>query len=199
MDIHKFPFINGDIQQTTDKDLDFPMVIPCNVNRFKNEDRCHNKNLKYPHLDTLCARQIPKQYQRTFFSNDIWALSTDILPEWLYLHTNTWTVFYDRDVICTKMITDLCCWSIPHVIFRICNNGRQWINTKFSLLFQLRSTLGITEEPWHIEAEWRIYASVNQSSLVQIMACRLVGAKPLSERMLVYCLLDPWEQTSVKS
>ena len=32
-----------------------------------------------------------------------------------------------------------------------------------------------------------IYASVNQSSLVQIMACRLVGAKPLSEPMLEYC------------
>ena len=38
-----------------------------------------------------------------------------------------------------------------------------------------------------IEAEWRIYASVNQPSLVQIMACRLVGVKPLSEPMLGYC------------
>ena len=38
-----------------------------------------------------------------------------------------------------------------------------------------------------IEAEWRIYASVNLPSLVQIMACRLVGAKPLSELMLEYC------------
>ena len=36
-----------------------------------------------------------------------------------------------------------------------------------------------------IEAEWRIYASVNYPSLVQIMACRLVGAKPLSEPMLI--------------
>ena len=38
-----------------------------------------------------------------------------------------------------------------------------------------------------IEAEWRIYASVNKPSLVQIMACRLDGAKPLSEPMLEYC------------
>ena len=30
------------------------------------------------------------------------------------------------------------------------------------------------------------------------MACRLDGAKPLSEPMLEYCLLDPQEQTSVK-
>ena len=31
------------------------------------------------------------------------------------------------------------------------------------------------------------------------MACGLDGAKPLSEPMLKYCLLDPWEQTLVKS
>ena len=38
-----------------------------------------------------------------------------------------------------------------------------------------------------IEADWRIYSSVNRPSLVQIMACRLVGAKPLSEPMMEYC------------
>ena len=32
--------------------------------------------------------------------------------------------------------------------------------------------------------------------LVQVMACRLVGAKPLPEPILAYCQLDPWEQTS---
>ena len=36
------------------------------------------------------------------------------------------------------------------------------------------------------------------SALVQIMACRLFGAKPLSAPMLVYCQLDYWEQTSLK-
>ena len=30
------------------------------------------------------------------------------------------------------------------------------------------------------------------------MACRLDGAKPLSETMLDYCYLNPYEQTSVK-
>ena len=35
-------------------------------------------------------------------------------------------------------------------------------------------------------------------SLVQIMACRLFGVKPLSEPMLNYHQLDPWVQTSVK-
>ena len=36
------------------------------------------------------------------------------------------------------------------------------------------------------------------SALVQIMACRLSGAKPLSSPVLGYCQLDPGEQTSVK-
>ena len=38
-----------------------------------------------------------------------------------------------------------------------------------------------------IEAEWRIYASVNKSPLVQIIACCLAGTKPLSGPMLEYC------------
>ena len=36
------------------------------------------------------------------------------------------------------------------------------------------------------------------SALVQIMACRLFHAKPLSKPMLGYCQLDSQEQTSVK-
>ena len=34
--------------------------------------------------------------------------------------------------------------------------------------------------------------------LVQIIACRLFGAKPLYEPMLEYHSLDPWEQPSMK-
>ena len=37
-----------------------------------------------------------------------------------------------------------------------------------------------------------------RSTLDQIMACCLFGAKPLSEPMLGYCQLDPREQNSVK-
>ena len=36
------------------------------------------------------------------------------------------------------------------------------------------------------------------SALVQVMTCRLFGAKPLPELMLIYCQLDSWEQISVK-
>ena len=37
-----------------------------------------------------------------------------------------------------------------------------------------------------------------QSALVQIMAWRLFGTKPLSTPMLAYCHLDSWKQISVK-
>ena len=34
--------------------------------------------------------------------------------------------------------------------------------------------------------------------LVQVMACRVFGPKPLPEPILPYFQLDPWKQTSVK-
>ena len=37
-----------------------------------------------------------------------------------------------------------------------------------------------------------------RSALVQVMACRLFGAKPLPEPMLAYCQLDSWEHISAK-
>ena len=37
-----------------------------------------------------------------------------------------------------------------------------------------------------------------RSELVQVMACRLFGAKPLPEPMLAFCQLDSWEHISVK-
>ena len=39
---------------------------------------------------------------------------------------------------------------------------------------------------------------LTKSALVQEMACRLFGAKPLPEPMLAYRQLDSWEQISVK-
>ena len=36
-------------------------------------------------------------------------------------------------------------------------------------------------------------------SLVQLIACRLIGAKSLSDTMLEYCWLDTYEQNSVES
>ena len=42
-----------------------------------------------------------------------------------------------------------------------------------------------TTEP--IEAGWHMYESENKPSMVHILACRLVGAKPLSKPVLDYC------------
>ena len=39
----------------------------------------------------------------------------------------------------------------------------------------------------------------NRPSLVKIKACRMLCAKPLPEPMLVYCKVEPQEQTSMKS
>ena len=44
-----------------------------------------------------------------------------------------------------------------------------------------------------------LHMKTSKISLVQIMACHLIGAKPLCEPMPEYCLLDPWEENSVKS
>ena len=35
-------------------------------------------------------------------------------------------------------------------------------------------------------------------SLIQMIACRLFGARPLSKPMLYYCQLDHWGQSSVE-
>ena len=34
--------------------------------------------------------------------------------------------------------------------------------------------------------------------LVQTMACRMIGAKPLSQQMMVYYQLGPWQHISMK-
>ena len=66
-----------------------------------------------------------------------------------------------------------------------------WINTYKMPLFCAicgYSEQLITCAIWLAEAEWRIYASVNYAIIgfFLIMACRLGGAKPLSEPMQEY-------------
>ena len=48
------------------------------------------------------------------------------------------------------------------------------------------------------EVEWRIYALVNYCIIVQIMACRLFGAKPLSQPVLTYFPLDRYKHILMK-
>ena len=45
--------------------------------------------------------------------------------------------------------------------------------------------------------DWGRVTHICLISLVRIVNCRLVGAKPLPEPILTYCQLDHWEQNSV--
>ena len=63
-----------------------------------------------------------------------------------------------------------------------------------SLLFPLHGGIIVNPSPSFVAYMRQLF----RSALVQIMACRLFGAKLLSKPMLGYCQLDPWEQTSVK-
>ena len=60
---------------------------------------------------------------------------------------------------------------------------------KYDYLISSETTLNNSLRP--SDAYMRQYTKL---SFVQIMACRLFGAKPLSEPVLIYCSLDPWEQ-----
>ena len=61
------------------------------------------------------------------------------------------------------------------------------------------SSNGLAPNRLQILTHWgRVTHICVDKSLVQIMACRLIGAKPLSEPMLDYCQLDPCEHISMK-
>ena len=89
----------------------------------------------------------------------------------------------------------LCLGYVPALAYGSCRVSDQGTTLRASDLHNARATIlnpfiiltathgGID---WFTEVEWRIYASVNYPSLVQIMACRLVGVKPLSEPILEY-------------
>ena len=62
--------------------------------------------------------------------------------------------------------------------YRILNMHKAWIPLD---IVGLKSPFHFI----HFEAKWHLYASVIDLSLYQIMACHLIGAKPLSESMLI--------------
>ena len=73
----------------------------------------------------------------------------------------------------------------------------QFVNLNFKLTFTfstLQATVPVNSSPPNA-AYMRRWTGL---SLVQVMACRLLGAKPLPEPMLIYCQLDSWEQISMK-
>ena len=73
---------------------------------------------------------------------------------------------------------------------------------KCTLFFFLTEYWVIWWYRWsHTIVSWHVVwpsDTVTGPALVQIMTCRLLGAKPLSKPMLVYCQLDHWGHISVK-
>ena len=85
-------------------------------------------------------------------------------------------------------------WAISHRVSRLLFCVMSLIIYTFDI---------ITTSPWD---QWVTSSPLSaaymhqwtESALVQIMACRLNGAKPLSEPVLTYCQIDTKEHASMK-
>ena len=95
------------------------------------------------------------------------------------------------------------CW--VHPLFHIRQSGLVWSikkniwlkSTMLASIFQ--STIGVCCQLLNSSPPSAAYMRQwIRSALLQIMACCMFGAKPLSELMLGYCQLDPQEQSAVK-
>ena len=84
-------------------------------------------------------------------------------------------------------------WSLEKCIW-YGNNASKWRPswTKSAQKYVLRDRINSSPPSAAYMHQW------TGSALVQEMACRLFGAKPLPEPMLACCQLDSWEQISVK-
>ena len=82
---------------------------------------------------------------------------------------------------------------IRMVIFRDCETVKG--SEMWQLMMEATKKKYIFNSLWQSDAYMR---KQTRPSLPQIMACGLVGAKPLSEPTLAYCQLGPLEQISVK-
>ena len=111
-------------------------------------------------------------------------------------------------------------WILIEISFKFVPNGPINDIPAFAVIMAWRQPLSGTmmvRLPTHISVTWPQWvkhescqiwmtrlqlvqnASVNYPSLVQIMAWRLLGAKPLLEPMLEYCWFELKEQIPVKS
>ena len=89
-----------------------------------------------------------------------------------------------------------------------CKYSLESINRLWRMAVNLENTLVLFTFPFLLNMEngsmfshwgWMIHKHQKTNpSLVEIMACLLLSAKPLPEPMIYFCWLDPEEQTSVK-
>ena len=78
-------------------------------------------------------------------------------------------------------------WGAKWLKFRKQNFQLHFLSMKMFEIWTKLKCVPDSSISWLIEAEWSIYVSVTKPPLVQKMACRLVGAKLLSDPMLEYC------------
>ena len=102
--------------------------------------------------------------------------SWDFMIVWFQWQKNKWVISIATDIAKCTMIMLKC-------LILLSQNMRLW--------YRLINSLRLSDTYMYMRHQPR-------PSLVQIMACHLFGAKPLSEPMLYYCQLDSLEQTSVK-
>ena len=115
--------------------------------------------------------------------------------------TNLWFITPWGTVVMALHQCSRCKWTLS----RIHNTGvvttwldiivaTKWIFTCnvrffFFLLYTLRKNLWTNfHETFRIDHQLH---TISRSALVQVMACRLLGTKPLPEPMLAFCQLDP--------
>ena len=92
-----------------------------------------------------------------------------------------------------------CCFIViffPNMF--ICVACVKWVHTNIYMFMSTRFSSGIEYPRVGFSPSAAYMRQCTWLSLVQVVACRLFGAKPLPEPMLLICQLDPWEQVSVK-
>ena len=80
----------------------------------------------------------------------------------------------------------------------ICVACEKWVHTNIYMFMSTRLSSGIEYPRVGFSPSAAYMRQCTWLSLVQVVACRLFGAKPLPEPMLLICQSGPWEQVSVK-
>ena len=120
--------------------------------------------------------------------------------EWTYVIAtlSQWDIFTNRYKINRRRIRRM---DKSIHLHKIAGENYLFFLKRWRRLFRQTTTAPGLVYGWVIKSSPPSVAYIRkwtESALVQVMACRLFGAKPLPEPMLPYCQLDYWEQNSVK-
>ena len=134
---------------------------------------------------------------------------------WLRMNLNFFNMLKPECSRIARSVADLLASWVVRTRYQICRTNKFFSSTMRDLnyTFTMSSLRNERNVKSYFDISWNKLstARVNSSSLsaaymrqwlgsalVQIMACRLFGAKPLPKPMLGFCQLDPYDQNSVK-